>query len=402
MTVFTQQQQEEADHFGCNESAHLVRAVGTKRPIKVVQLTSIHGPLDARIFHKHSKALAHAGYEVVIVAPELSLTRDADEPRSGVTIKTVPRATSRLQRLRRTIWNVYRLALAEDADIYHFHDPELIPIGLLLKLHGKRVIYDVHENLPLQVLTKPWITPVYRRAIGASAGRIERLGASYFDGIVAATQEIADRFPINKTITVQNFPDFVLREQAPYRLREPLVVYIGAISKIRGIDQMIEAICKVPASLGARLAIAGPFDSVALERELRNSSFQNVDVLGFQTQVAVTELLGTARIGLVLLHPTPSYLNAQPMKLFEYMRAGIPTVVSDFPAWRQIVEDTGCGLLVNPLDPEDIASAICWLLENPAEAEEMGRRGREASMRRFNWATEKIKLLRLYDRLAAS
>jgi glycosyltransferase involved in cell wall biosynthesis len=373
----------------------------SKRPVKVVQLTSIHGPLDARIFHKHSKALAHAGYEVVIVAPKLSLTRDADEPRSGVTIKTVPRATSRLQRLRRTIWAVYRVALAEDADIYQFHDPELILIGVLLKLRGKRVIYDVHENLPLQVLTKPWISPGYRSAIGAAAGKVERLGASCFDGIVAATQEIADRFPANKTITVQNFPDFVLKERIPYRLREPLVVYIGAISRIRGIDQMIEAIGRVPAGLGARLAIAGPFDSVALEREMRNSSFQNIDVLGFQTQIAVTELLGAARVGLVLLHPTPSYLHAQPMKLFEYMRAGIPTVVSDFPAWRQIVEDTGCGLLVNPLDPEGIAKAISRLLENPAEAEEMGRRGREASMRRFNWATEKSKLLQLYDRLAS-
>ncbi len=133
------------------------------RSIKVVQLTSIHGPLDARIFHKHSKALANAGYQVVVIAPELSLTRDADEPRAGVTVKTVPRATSRRQRLGRTIWDVYRMAVAENADIYHFHDPELIPIGLLLKLHGKRVIYDVHENLPLQVLTKPWISPVYRK-----------------------------------------------------------------------------------------------------------------------------------------------------------------------------------------------------------------------------------------------
>jgi glycosyltransferase involved in cell wall biosynthesis len=125
-------------------------------------------------------------------------------------------------------------------------------------------------------------------------------------------------------------------------------------------------------------------------------------VLGFQTQIAVTELLGTARIGLVLLHSTPSYLNAQPMKLFEYMWAGIPTIASDFPAWRKIVEDTGCGLLVNPLDPKDIANAISRLLENPAEAEEMGRRGREASIRQFNWATEKSKLLQLYDRLSAS
>jgi len=372
-----------------------------KRPVKVVQLTSIHGPLDVRIFHKHSKSLVQAGYEVVIVAPKLSLTGDAEEPRSGVTIRTVPRATSRLQRLGQTIWDVYRLAIAEDADIYHFHDPELIPIGLLLKLHGKRVIYDVHENLPLQVLTKPWISPLYRRAIGASAGRLECVGAACFDGIIAATQEIADRFPRRKTITVQNFPDFAMKEGVPYRKREPLVLYIGAISRIRGIREMIAAIQRVPACFGARLAIAGPFDSPALESELRGVSIPSVDVLGFQTQLSVAELLSRARIGLVLLHPTPSYLNAQPMKLFEYMRAGIPSIVSDFPSWRRIVEDTGCGLLVNPLDPEAIAVAIRQLLENPTDAEEMGKRGREASIARFNWGSERDKLLELYGALAA-
>ena len=375
--------------------------LSSAKKIKVVQMTSIHGPLDARIFHKHSKTLAGAGYEVVVVAPALTLTRDDDEPREGVTIRTVPRAGTRVERLRKTVWDVYHKALAEDADIYHFHDPELIPIGLLLKLRGKRVIYDVHENLPLQILTKPWIFPKYRKAIGVSAGRIECTGASRFDGIVAATQEIAERFPSGKTVTIQNFPEFAPQHLAPYRDRGPVVVYIGAISRIRGIHEMMAAICRVPAGLGARLAIAGPFDSVALERELQSVSVPNVKVLGFQTQVAVAELLGHARIGLVLLHPTPSYLNALPMKLFEYMRASIPAIVSDFPSWRKIVEQTGCGVLVDPLDSTAIAKAICRLLENPNEAEEMGRRGYEACASSFNWETEKNKLLQLYARLAS-
>jgi glycosyltransferase involved in cell wall biosynthesis len=390
-------QHKEAERIVRKECPEIsVGNLSSTKKIKVVQMTSIHGPLDARIFHKHSKSLAGAGYEVVVVAPELALAHDDDEPRLGVTIRTVPRAGSRVERLRKTIWDVYHVALAEHADIYHFHDPELIPIGLLLKLHGKRVIYDVHENLPLQILTKPWISPAYRRSIGVSAGRFECMGASCFDGIVAATQEIAERFPAGKTITVQNFPDFTHQQRVPYRDREPLAVYIGAISRIRGIHEMMEAIRKVPAELNARLAIAGPFDSLALERELQNVFSPNVHLLGFQTQVAVADLLAQARIGLVLLHPTPSYLNALPMKLFEYMRAAIPAIVSDFPLWRKIVEHTGCGVLVDPLDPAAIADAISRLLMNPSEAEEMGKRGYEACARSFNWGTEKRKLLRLY------
>lgn len=395
-------QHKETERIARNNVARIpAETLSSTRKIKVVQMTSMHGPLDARIFHKHSKSLAGAGYDVVVVAPKLSLVHDDDEPKSGVTIRTVPRAGTRVERLRKTIWDVYHVALAENADIYHFHDPELIPIGLLLKLHGKRVIYDVHENLPLQILTKPWIAPAYRRAIGASAGRVERMGASWFDGIVAATQEIAERFPAGKTITVQNFPDFTPQRRVPYCNREPVAVYIGAISRIRGIHEMMEAIRKVPAELGARLAIAGPFDCIALERAVQNVSLPNIQVLGFQTQVAVTELLAKARIGLVLLHPTPSYLNALPMKLFEYMRAGIPAIVSDFPLWRKIVEHTGCGVLVDPLDTAAIANAISRLLKNPSEAEEMGKRGYEACARSFNWGTEKSKLLRLYAELAS-
>ena len=173
------------------------------RSAKIVHLTSVHSPFDTRIFHKECRTLAQSGLETVLIAPH-----EQDELSCGVRIKFLPKPLNRWRRMTTTPWQVYKMALTEDALVYHFHDSELIPISLLLKLHGKLLIYDVHEDLPRQILNKDWIPSRLRKTVAKLAELVEILSTRFFDGVVAATPTIAKRFSAAKTVDVANFPIF--------------------------------------------------------------------------------------------------------------------------------------------------------------------------------------------------
>jgi len=367
--------------------------------MKVAHLTSVHPQHDIRIFHKQCKSLAAYGYDVYLIVKS-----EKDEVQDGIGILSIKERNNRLQRVFGSSREVYSRALASGAGIFHFHDPELIPVGILLALGGKKVVYDVHEDLPRQILSKPWIWFSVRYPVSWMASFAEWLGARwFFSAVVAATPTIAKRFPKKGTVTVQNFP--ILGELGPtsstnYRERPENVVYVGGISRVRGVVENIRAF-EFLKHKQCRFQLAGTFMENDLESKCRRlAGWRAVDYHGFLSRMGVSDLLKRARVGLVLLHPTMAYLDSLPIKLFEYMAAGIPVIASDFPLWREIIEGAGCGLLVDPMKSEEIAKAIDWILDNQGEAEEMGKNGRSAVVEQYNWANEEKKLIKLYEELA--
>lgn len=366
--------------------------------LKIVHLSSAHYAADPRIFHKECKSLAKAGHDVTLVA-----WYEADAVIGGVKIRALGSPKNRLRRWTHTVWRLYREVARLQADVYHFHDPELIPVGVWLSLHGKRVIYDAHEYLPHTFSYKYYIPAFARTALGWLAGRIENLAVRRLAGVVAATPGIAKKFYSHNpnTVVVSNFPsldELAGASSVPWSERLPLVVYVGNITRERGFHEAIKAMSFIRPELQARLALAGPITPGLREEVLALPGSERTDLLGpIIDRCEVAALLGRARVGVVLLHPTPSFFNGMPTKLFEYMSAGVPVVASDFPLWREIVEGCGCGLLVDPLDIMGIAHAIEYLLTHPEEAQQMGARGRVACESRYNWSTEEQQLLAFYD-----
>lgn len=369
------------------------------RPARVCLLTSAHPPFDARIFQKEAASLVASGYEVHLVAPGTE-----NCVMEGVHIHAVAPHISRFSRMTNTAFRVYRHARNLGADVYHFHDPELMPFAFLLKSHGKLVIYDVHEDVPKDILDKDWIAWWLRKPIALAAGAVEQLTARVVDRVVAATPAIARRFPVGKTVIVQNFPSITSCQNPalPYGTRSPVIAHIGNLNRVRGAREAVLAMGMLPDDLQASLQIAGEWEPPELAEELAGlSGWSRLQNLGILPPKGVKNLLRISRIGLLLYHPVANHIEAQPTKLYEYMLAAIPIVASDFPLWREIVEVRGCGLCVDPLDPSAIAHAICWLLEHPIEAEEMGKRGREAVLREYNWQREAGILKTTYSDLLA-
>lgn len=369
-----------------------------RQAFRLCHISSVHRADDPRILTKECSTLAAAGYDVRLVAPEPTV-----ETPTGVRHVAIQRRKGRLRRILVTVSEAYRAAVKQRPVAYHLHDPELLPLGILLRLKAP-VIYDAHEDIGNQVRHKPWIPSVLRPLIAAVASMWERLLARRMSAVIAATPTIQKRFGRRRATLVRNLArvdEFKAIEEAPaYQDRQPIVAYVGSLSAPRGAREMVAAIGMIEAAQGAVLRMAGEPSPPTLVDELAMlQGWSSVRMLGWQDRQQVASLLGTARIGLVCLHPTPSYIDSYPVKLFEYMAAGIPVVASDFPLWRSIVADADCGLLVDPLDPAAIASAITELLADPMRAERLGRNGRSAVETRWNWQTEGARLVTLYDRL---
>lgn len=366
--------------------------------IRVCHLSSVHRGLDVRIFHKECASLAVAGYDthLVIVANEKEVFTAR---KKGVTVHALELPIGRFTRMVKQAWCCYKIGKKIDANIYHFHDAELIPYGIILSLLGKKVIYDVHEDLPKDILTKDWIPHWGRRVMARFAHIVEYIGARYFFSISAATPSIRDRFSslgahcidINNFPLVSELPDFL-----SWQNKKNEICYVGGIGKTRGIVEICDAMGIVENEV--RLNLCGRFSEPVVEQKVKLShGWRYINECGFLDRAGVQDTYSRSVAGLVTLHPISNYLDSLPVKMFEYMGAGIPVIASDFPLWREIIGGNQCGLLVDPLNPKEIAVAIDYLIDNPEGARRMGENGRKVVFKKYNWVVEEKKMLQFYE-----
>jgi glycosyltransferase involved in cell wall biosynthesis len=370
----------------------------SKIRMKVCHLTSVHTPLDPRIFYKECRTLSQAGYDVVLIAPS-----EKDTDIDGVRIKSVKKPKNRLERLFSTTWKVYKKAKEEDAHIYHFHDPELIPHCLLLKaLTKKRVIYDVHEDYVTSIKQKRYLPPIFRSLLAYVFGFTEKLLTSPFE-IVLAEKYYKERFP--KSITVLNYPLEELFENPSLKNKEERedkhhLLYTGGITEDRGAflhAQIVSLLENVEVHMVGRCTpqLAEKLYQTAAEGRER------LHIKGIGEYVPFEDIVNFYSkrkwlAGLAIFPPTSHYMKKELTKIFEYMAAGIPIICSNFPVWKSLVEETETGICVDPLNPQSIAEAIHYLIKNPHIAEKMSSNGRLMVKKKFNWRSEGQKLLSLY------
>jgi glycosyltransferase involved in cell wall biosynthesis len=371
--------------------------------IRIAHITSVHDALDSRIFERECRSLARAGYDVLIVAPNGSgPNRDGNRTVEGVRIRTVRSPRNRFERLIVTGPAVVRAALRERCELFHFHDPELIVCGLWLRLLGKRVVYDAHEDVPKDIAQKHYIPQPLRRPVAFVVEQVSRLATRAFDATIAAAPSIADGLR-GRRIVIRNYPvigELLNIRSRPWQARSRAAIYAGSITESRGIREMLSAIASPALPADARLTLAGRFDDPYLEAQLaRDPAWERIEYVGWLEANELWRVMADAKVGVVALHPTSTFVDSLPTKLFEYMALGLPVVASDFPSWRSIVEPAQCGILVDPTDPRAIGEAVAYLLKHPDRAEAMGRSGQGAVSSQYRWDSEAQQLLALYAAL---
>ena len=360
---------------------------------RVCHISTVHRGVEIRIIRKEVASMAEAGYDahaVIAATPE----EVAEAARLGVTIHPLKERKRRIERMTLKMYEAWNTARKLKAEIYHFHDPELIPLGVFMKLCGHRIVMDVHEDLANQTLNKHWIPLPIRKVVGKIARGFERFGARFFDGVVTASPTQATFFQDvarpGRLYTLHNYPlleELGLdpsKDNTPPPRPSTHVLYAGGLSRIRGIIEDIQAVEKAD----VKLIMAGEFKSDADKAE--------ITAMPGWKQV---EYLERSFAGLCTLYLTPNHLTAEPIKLFEYMAAGIPTICSPIPNWTAYLEKHDAGVIVDPKDVDAVAKAIIDLRDNPERARQMGINGQKAVIEHYNWGTQAARMREMYQKI---
>lgn len=367
---------------------------------KVCHLTSVHPPFDIRIFYKECVSLVKYGYSVTLIAPILNGTI-----KDNVAILPIKLPKSRLIRIPVVAFKMWVKALNVKADLYHFHDPELLLCGVLLKLSGKKVIFDVHENVRLSFKSKHWLPKFFVPVIELVYFLMERFCLLFFDALVFAEESYSKYYPAKINETVLNYPLPVKRFSSKKFSEDLKIIYVGGIHENRGIWQMLDLIEKLkqkgfklhfdlvgqmwPANL--RSNINDFLKDKKLEKEVK--------LHGRVDFKEVSDLIEKAHIGVSLIKPISNYKESLPTKIFEYMQHGLPVIANDFPLHKKYVElyNTGICIDINNIDME--VDKVVSLIKNKERMKEMGENGVNLTMDKWNWESQAEKLVHLYHKI---
>ncbi|ADU31891.1 glycosyltransferase [Evansella cellulosilytica] len=367
----------------------------------VVHLTTVHHPLDPRIYYKECKSLHKAGFKVSLIVPE---DHDSKEI-TDITVVPIKKRKGRLKRMVLSTIEAYRKARALQADYYHIHDPELLPLAWLLKKKSNVVIYDIHEDYETSMQQKEYIPKSIRKLMGKTYRLIERFFSRKL-ALCLAEKYYKEKYPSGTCIL--NYP--VLNEQLiDHKIdstmeREDKLIYTGNMTEERG------------AKIHARLPLIDEQINVsfygrcprALAEEMLHLAGEKKDQLHIEgiDRYVPKSIIDQSYVkhqwlaGIALFPPTDHYMKKELTKFFEYMSVGLPIICSNFPMWKQFVEEYSCGIAVDPYNDDEIRSAIEFLRTNRNLALEMGNNGKKAVMEKLNWHAEEKKLINWYKELA--
>jgi glycosyltransferase involved in cell wall biosynthesis len=359
-------------------------------------LANGHPPFDTRIFIKEARSLVAAGYSVSMILPHAQ-----DTEKDGVRLHAVKPLAGGFDKLFVSPWRILFKAWKQPSrSVFCIHDSDILGVGLILKLFGRKVVYDAHEDTPLQISYQHWLPRWMRGPYATFYYLLEKVCGWTFDAIIVAEPVIAKYFPKRKTYLIRNFPPahaFRTHAPVPYSTRPPALTSVGTLSKVRGLIEMLEGARLAAPSATFEFMLGGKFVPQSLQEEILKK--YTVQFLGWLSFDAMVEVLFASRVGIIIPNPIERYKTNYPVKMFEIMAAGLPVIASSAGESAAFVREADAGILVDPLNVQEVADAIVWLFTHPAEAEAMGQRGQALVFNKYNWEKENETLLKVYEGL---
>ena len=375
----------------------------TQSRIKICHFASVHSTNDTRVFHRECVTLA-TYFDVTLIGIGTKSCVN-----NGVNIIALPKPKNRFMRILFTTHKAYKIALQQDAKIYHFHDPELIPFALLLKWKGKKVIYDIHENVTESLKAKKWL-PFKFLFIGLYLVS-DWIAASNFELILAEKAYIPvykKRYPTKPIWLLENF--------APIKLLEPFkqvnrgnvsndIFYMGSFDHIYNYVQMLEATYLLMLKgWKGKLIIIG-WVSKQIKEEMETLNFYNelkpqLEFKGYQEISNGYLFSQKCKVGFCFVSNNVNTRDSLPRKLYEYMCIGLPVISSNFSTYSQFIDTLKIGMCVDSNNPKDIAEKTWTLLHNAEQLNQFAQHAIKASEQEYNWENQEYKLLDIYKTLS--
>lgn len=365
---------------------------------KICHVTSVHPRYDVRILHKECKSLASNGFDVVLLVND----NLPDENIDGVQIiSTHIKPRSRLERVLKSKKILKQKMLQINAEVYHFHDPELLPEAVWIKKEGKKVIFDFHEDVSQQILFKPWIPKIIRKFTSKIYKKYEKNRIKKFDALITVTPKFVDRLKqINpNTIMITNYP--ILKEKVvnDQISKKKAICFAGGISPQWNHENIIRAIESID---DIEYIIAGSGSPKYIQKLKKLPGWSKVRYLGRIPHEKVMDIYSEAMIGMTLLSNNTQVSDEGTLgntKIFEFMEAELPIICSNNRIWTEIVTKYNCGIAIDPNNINEIISAIKYITEYQNKAFDLGKNGRRAVEERYNWKKQEIVLLNAYSEL---
>ena len=365
---------------------------------KVCQVSSVHFALDTRIFFRFAQSLK-SDCDVSVIG-----VHDKVEVIDGIDIIPFKRFKNKMLRICVTWFLILEKCLKQKADIYQIHDPELMPTALILRAMGKKVVYDVHENIAEDIFDKPWIK--HQKLLYGIFNFFEKKVARYCpifiteDSYLPRYKGLGAKVDIVHNYPSQDFFNPYIVENRPGEIR---LFYSGILLFSRSIMEIIKAM-----HLLQQKGFFVHFDVVG---ELYTEMDYSIDELPYIAALKpylhfygrlplneAYEISKKASLGMSLIHPMKNSMESYPTKMFEYMSVGLPQIASNFPLYQSVVEKHNAGLCCDPTSAIDIATAIEKYVANPDLIKQHGKNALE-SAHNYSWNTELAKVKTTYKNL---